>query len=198
MFKMLRLLPVLLLTPCLLHSSASADIIGSQAFSISVTSGTGNIALPLTLTSLLSNSTQNGAFVGLGATSWGNIAVPAFDASSPSQTLTVSNTDFGTFTGQVDIDSVVGGLFRNIRAVGTWTPGTNAFFGGATNPQPSHLGITLGKSTSSNLISGAVVLDTNVSAVPEPSFVVLTGLFGLGLLWRHRRSERSRSSVVAS
>ena len=194
------LLAVAALAAARLETSLDAGVIGSQGFSVGfVVPDSGSLDQALALSSVTSNSNQSGDFSGLSVgTLWGDLNLGAFTTAG--STISLTSLDFGTFTGTIVGDtgefSVGVGFSRALSATGTWTPGSNAIFGGDTSTMNnSNLSITLTKSSAGSTIGAAIVLDTSTStthigSTPEPSSLVLAGIGVCGLAYRVYRRRK--------
>lgn len=167
-------------------SAQASTVIGSQGFNVTLSPDTGAITQAIDFNDLTTNGSQSGGFDSALDTPWGSFSLDA--KPSNGQAIMISDAAFGTFSGTIISDtSTANGLFRNILASGTFTPGTD--FAPDTDAAPAGFSITLTKSSSTSVISATVVLDTQnpPQNVPEPSSLVLAGLGVLALAYKVRR-----------
>jgi len=171
----------------------AAFITGSQAFiSTATTSASNTISdtvFTLNFATLTGGVNQTGDFGGEVA-SFTNILNVTNNVTAA--TFAFGNAAFGTFAiSAVNENSIVPGTSRTVNFSGTFTPGTD--FGGAFDPTPASLTITINQA-SPGVLSASATLAAAAPGVPEPSTIVMLGTFcipaAVGLL-RRRRSAIS-------
>ncbi len=192
---LLRTTLVVLLMQGFAFSSAHAAFIGSQEFDLTFTPPTGDLGVAFTLSSVESATNSTGDFTGLPqGTIWGNFSLNAFNATG--MNLVITNPDFGTFSGTVMGDTgevfLNPSFFRNLSVTGTFTPGSNAIYGGDSDTVSADLSITITRANEASAIGGGLTLVTSESTVPEPSSIALLGLAAIGgLVYRKRRAKQA-------
>jgi hypothetical protein len=173
----------------------AAFINGNQAFiSTATTSAPGNNVnnntFNFNFSTLSGGINQTGDFFGEMA-SFTNILDTTNNTTAA--TFVFGNAAFGTFTvsgvAGVNQNTLNPGVARVLNFTGTYTPGTD--FGGAFDPTPATLSITINQA-SPGVLSASATLATSATSVPEPSTIIMLGTLcipaAVGLL-RRRRSE---------
>lgn len=149
-------------------STAKAEyLLGSVAFNTEVDPGAGTLRDAITFFNVQSTSSRSGSFSGLPKdTAWGSFQLNA--TSAENQAITISDPGFGTFTGTVITDSgeytlgtgFSAALKRDVTVEGLWSPGTNAYFGGASGSQLAGLTIALIRNRPPYPYTGSTAIST--------------------------------------
>jgi len=185
-----------LLVSAVSNSIAFADYMtGSVAFDSVKTPGTGSLNQSITFSNLTSNASRGGFFTNLPVgTAWGNFSLST--APSTGSAVSVSNADFGTFSGIVTTDRtefpIEDSFFRFVTIAGTWTPGTNPLFNGFTSNHRAGLTISFNRGNTYNpALNGSITFQSYGAApVPEPSAFAFAGTALGALVWLRRRRNR--------
>ena len=190
-----------LLVSAVSNSIAFADYMtGSVAFDSVKTPGTGSLNQSITFSNLTSNASRGGFFTNLPVgTAWGDFSLST--APSTGSTISVSNADFGTFSGIVTTDSpefqISNSFFRFVTIAGTWTPGSNSLFNGFTSNHSAELSIAFTRGNTYNpALNGSITFQSYGAApVPEPSTFAFAGTALGALVWLRRRRNRSADTT---
>jgi hypothetical protein len=190
-----------LLVSAVSSSTAFADYMtGSVAFDSVKTPGTGSLNQSITFSNLTSNASRGGFFTNLPTgTAWGNFSLST--APSTGSTISVSNADFGTFSGIVTTDSpefqISNSFFRFVTVAGTWTPGSNPLFNGFTSNHSAELSISFNRGNTYNpALNGSITFQSYGAApVPEPSTFAFAGTALAGIFWLRRRRNQPADST---
>lgn len=185
-----------LLVSAVSYSTAFAGYMtGSVAFDSVQTPGTGSLNQSITFSSLSSNASRGGFFTNLPVgTAWGDFSISS--APSTGSAISVSNADFGTFSGIVTADtsefSISSSFFRLVTIAGTWTPGTNSLFDSFTSDHSAGLNISFNRGNTYNpALNGSITFQSyGPAAVPEPSTFAFAGTALVGIVWLRRRRNR--------
>lgn len=206
-------LALLSIAAVMFFSSATckADfIIGSVGFNVEIEPVTGLLDGSFHIIDLSSKKGRTGFFNDVSfptSTPWGNFDIADF--SMAGQPITISNTDFGAFSGSVITDVVqrVDPLNptsrvvdRQLTVLGTWLPGTNPHFIGYTDPVVAEIKFTL-TTTGSTLdaaLNGSMVFAAHGQAVPEPGTLVFLTAAGAAVQLRRRLKRKSDASAEES